>query len=191
MTLLRSADVSAADWVVRSPVPEGRLITLGPAGFAASARLRFVPDPTGPGQEEGDVEVPDDHPSDIAQVRRALHVLAPFTATPGDCWFCAWEGYSDLPLPPGPLVELPTRRYGLFRGTLDAVDTWAADLGAPGTAWPPAFVWPHDRAWCVTSDVDPHWAGIGASAAAIEALLHDTGLDVVPVRPGEVPPTYY
>lgn len=39
MTLLRSADVSAADWVVRSPVPEGRLITLGPAGFAASAEV--------------------------------------------------------------------------------------------------------------------------------------------------------
>jgi hypothetical protein len=40
------------------------------------------------------------------------------------------------------------------------------------------------------SDVDPHWAGIGASAEAIEALTGDSGLDVVGADPAEPPPAY-
>jgi len=54
----------------------------------------------------------------------------------------------------------------------------------------PAFVWPADRAWCLTRDVDPHYAGIAASAAAIEELLAQPQLDVVLADPAEVPPHY-
>lgn len=55
---------------------------------------------------------------------------------------------------------------------------------------PPAFIWPLDRRWCLVSDVDPHWAGIGAELPAIEALAADPQLDVVPADPREKQPGY-
>jgi len=51
-----------------------------------------------------------------------------------------------------------------------------------------AFVWPADHRWCFASDVDPHWAGIGAEQVAIDRLVGDPGLDVVRVQPNEIPP---
>jgi hypothetical protein len=195
MTLSYCPDMTAADWLVRSDTPAMQLITFGPAIFEAFARLRFIPDPSGPGQEEADVEVPDDHPSDIAQARHALHQLARFTSTPDECYFCVWEGYSDVALPPevqrGPLVEIPHRRYALLRGSLDDIDGWEADLGGGHPIPPPAFVWPADHRWCFASDVDPHWAGIGAEQAAVDALVGDPEFDVVPARPAEDQPRYY
>ncbi|MBO4209267.1 hypothetical protein GSF22_25205 [Micromonospora echinofusca] len=170
------------------------MITFGPAGFEAYARLRFIPDPTGPGQSETDADVPTEHPSDVEQTRRALRLLAAFTSTPQECYFCLWEGYSDAPLPPqvqrGPLVELPHRRYALLRGALGDIDAWETDLGAGQNIAPPAFVWPADHRWCLASDVDPHWAGIGAEQAAIDALLADSQLDVVPANPQGSQPQY-
>jgi hypothetical protein len=121
-------------------------------------------------------------------------VLGRFTSTPQDCWFCLWEGCSDAPLPPGvapgPLVELPHRRYALLRGRLDDLDAWEAEVGRGLPIAPPAFVWPADHRWCFAGDVDPHWAGIGASAEAIEALTGDSGLDVVGADPAEPLPAY-
>jgi hypothetical protein len=191
MALTREVDTSAADWLAQPETPWAQLVGFGPAGFAAYARLRFIPDPGAPGQAEADVDLPDDHPSDLAQVRRALHRLAGFTATPQDCFFGVWEGYSDIALAPGPLVELPHRRYALLRGPLAGIDGWEQSLGGGRPVAPPAFVWPADRAWCLASDVDPHWAGIGAGRDAVEALLGDPGLDVVAARPAEAQPAYY
>ena len=188
-------DTTAAEWLVRSGTPAMQLINFGPARFAAFARLRFIPDPSRPGQAETDVEVPDGHPVEIAQARRALHLLAPFTSTPQECYFCLWEGYSDAPLPAearsGPLVEVPHRRYALFRGALGAVDAWEAELGDGRNIAPPAFVWPADHRWCFARDVDPHWAGIGAEQAAVDALVGDPELDVVPADPAKDQPSYY
>lgn len=188
-------ETTAANWLVESVTPAMQLILFGPAGFEAYARLRFIPDPAGPGQEEADVELPDDHPSDIAQARRALHRLAPFTSTPEECYFCLWEGYSDIELPPevlrGPLVEIPHRRYALLRGSLSDIDSWQDDVGGGQPVPPPAFVWPADRRWCFASDVDPHWAGIGGSRAAVDALVDAPGIDAVPARPAEDQPQYY
>ncbi|WP_205650230.1 hypothetical protein [Actinoplanes solisilvae] len=188
------ADNTATDWLLRSRTPDMRLITFGPAGFEAYARLRFIRDPLRPGEQEADVHLPEDHPSEIDQSRRALHLLAAFTSTPLDCYFCLWEGYSDTPLPAeardGPLVELPHRRFALFRGPLRDIDTWEADFGGGHPVAPPAFVWPADRSWCFTADVDPHWAGIGAGRDAVDALVAAPGLDVVPADPSEPQPAY-
>ncbi|RCW46955.1 hypothetical protein DFQ14_101295 [Halopolyspora algeriensis] len=90
-------------------------------------------------------------------------------------------------VPPGPQVVVPNRAYFLFHGRLadghnwDDADLWVGQtrLDAPV----PAFVWPADHAWCVASDVDPHWAGIGADTHVIEQLVNDARLDVVCADP--------
>jgi hypothetical protein len=90
----------------------------------------------------------------------------------------------------GPLVDVPHRRYVLLRGPLDAIEAWETELGSGHPIAPPAFVWPADRRWCFTSDVDPHWAGIGAEQRAVDALVAAPHLDVVPAHPAATPPRY-
>jgi len=87
-------------------------------------------------------------------------------------------------------VTLPHRQYVLFTGTLDELENWN-DLFSSTFNSPPAFVWPADHQWCFASDVDPHWAGIGADAGVINQLVADPRVDVVPADPTEKQPTYY
>ena len=222
MPLTASRDLSAADWIADAALPWQRLVTFGPAGFEAYARLRLLPDPTQSGQEENDVE-PEDWRR--AQLPALWEVMGAHTTTPDDCWFCVWEGYTTGPasrdtgyLPgadPGswrpdavpalspeappqpalPKVVVPNRAYWLFRGPLtevgsfDSARDWPAGYRLDGTE--PAFVWPADRVWCVAKDVDPHWAGIGASRALVTRLAGDPRLDVVPADPAEGQPFYH
>jgi len=94
----------------------------------------------------------------------------------------------------GPKVVVPHRAYFLFRGSISDFGDWgAADAwpGQPRLHMPdPAFIWPADHAWCVANDVDPHWAGIGAGVSAIDELVADPRLDIVPADPGEEQPAY-
>ena len=156
-------------------------------------RLRFIPDPVRPRQDEADADVADDHPDDMARLARALHHLRAFTVTPEDCYFCLWDGYSDVHVPRsaanGPMVSIPHREYFLLRGSLADLADWAEVLG--GGNHTPAFAWPADRAWCTASDVDPHWAGIGAGRQAMDTLLNAPELDIVAAEPSEPQPTYH
>jgi hypothetical protein len=88
------------------------------------------------------------------------------------------------------MVTIPHRRYFLLHGSLADLGSWDETLGG-GYVPPPAFAWPADHNWCLASDVDPHWAGIGAEQAAIDTLLNAPELDVVPAQPTEPQPTYY
>ena len=222
MALIPCPDLSAADWIAASDRPWDQLVTFGPAGFPAYARLRFLPDPAYVGQRGNDVVV-DDAPTEASQLRVALGTLARHTRTPDDCYFCLWDGWgSDIeggdgarivdlqsgavskgPLiapafPPsvlhGPKVVVPNRAYFLFRGSASDFGEWgAADEwpGQPRLHMPdPAFIWPADHTWCVANDVDPHWAGIGADVSAIDQLLADPRLDVVPADPRQDQPYY-
>lgn len=159
--------------------PWQQLVGFGPAEFPAYARLRFLPDPAYEEQSENDVHI-DEGPAEIAQLRAVLQTLTRHTSTPDDCHFCLWDGWgSDLP---GPKVVVPNRAYHLFRGSISDFDDW----GMPD----PAFIWPADHAWCVADDVDPHWAGIGADASAIDELLAVPRLDVVRADPLQDQPFY-
>jgi hypothetical protein len=51
-------------------------------------------------------------------------------------------------------------------------------------------VWPSDHTWCIAADIDPHWAGIGASVPLIERLISDARLDAVEADPAEEQPAY-
>lgn len=192
MQLRHVADASAAEWISGWSFEE--LVNFGSSGFEAYARLRFIPDPTRLGQREADVELPAAHLSDLEQAGRALDQLGQHTATADHCYFCLWDGYG-VPPPIGPgrptTLHLPDRTYTLMEGSLDTLRTWDTGPGQGGPAVPPALIWPADHSWCFVSDVDPHWAGIGASVGAIGQLLDDPRLDVVTADPRSPQPYYY
>lgn len=243
MALTPSVDLSAASWITGSDQPWQDLAGFGPSGFAAYARLRFLPDPAYQGQSENDNDFADDAPSETARLQAALEVLARHTRTPDDCYFCLWDGWgwtvagapgawsitmeqagagstpqepmpsSALPggavparlpsrrdrpearsTPQAPKVAIPNRAYFLFHGSVSDLGDWGTVEKEPGGFTPhmpdPAFIWPADHAWCLANDVDPHWAGIGASTAAIDQLMTEPHLDVVPADPSHDQPSY-
>lgn len=191
MTLRTCTDTSEADWLFQSDIRWDQAVGFGPLGFDAYARLRFIPDPVRDRQPETDIELPDDHPPEWSQTSLALDILRQFTTTAERWFICAWEG-SGHALPAnifrGRLVGVPERHYFIAEGSSDDVDGWDALFEDGGPV--PAFVWPADRAWCFASDVDPHWAGMGGSTKAIQALLNSP-LDVVAADPTEAQPAYY
>ncbi|WP_007024445.1 hypothetical protein [Saccharomonospora iraqiensis] len=161
MALTACADPSPARWLGADGSPWTRLVTFGPSGFAAHARLRFLPDPAHPGQAEADADG-DDHAA--VQLRTLFDVLAEHTRTPRECYFGLWDGsgtlvgvelpaVADEPAPPvrpdpdavpgvapadtlppplpGPRVELPHRSYVLFRGPLSDAGDWTTPDGWP------------------------------------------------------------
>ncbi|WP_407317094.1 hypothetical protein UQW22_11340 [Isoptericola halotolerans] len=191
MSLQRCTDLSAADWIIRSSTPTWQLLTFGPDVFEASARLRLIPDPTAPGQHEGDV---DDEPVHVESEgewgARVLRVLTRWTTTPHRVYFAVWlgDGMSD-DVPPGQMLDLPDRpECALLAGDADDLEPGRSVLSGRGR--PPAMVWPEDRAWVMACDVDPHWAGIGASTGAVGALVRTPGIDVVPTDPRAAQPEY-
>jgi hypothetical protein len=197
------SDLSPASWIVTSDVPWNRLVTFGPAGFPAYARVRFIPDPTHPGQREWEADL---HASlgEVEQWRALLQLLAMETSAPSDCYFGLWNGW-PLPESAGrwPTFdvswsdEIAARSYFLFRGALSEAEIWGQPAAAGIWGLPefsqggtPAFVWPSDHAWCVAADIDPHWAGVGGTLPTIERLVADPRLDAVAADPESAPPAY-
>jgi hypothetical protein len=58
------SDLSPANWIVTSDLPWKRLVSFGPADFAAYARVRFIPEPTHAGQQENEADL-DASPDEI------------------------------------------------------------------------------------------------------------------------------
>lgn len=136
-----------------------------------------MPDP-GSGSDVADP----DELTDQAKVARLCALLRSATATPDDSYFAIWEGWpnSSALMRQSARMHIPNRSYYLLRGSLSEFGQW----GVPEMGHnPAAFVWPADHAWCIASDVDDHWASVGASAAVIEGLLINGGLDIVTADP--------
>jgi hypothetical protein len=171
-------------------------VGLGPPGFEAYARLRFLPDPVYPGQPE--IHLDQDGPPEHELLRATVEVLREHTTAPDDVYYCLWDGWGLGDYPPsmliGPRVEIPNRDYFLLHGTLSDFGDWDAAEVSPGHPRfhlpDPAFIWPADQTWCVANDVDPHYAGIGASSTAVEHLLTHAGLDIVSTDPRIEQPHY-
>ena len=85
-------------------------------------------------------------------------------------------------------MHIPNRTYYLLHGPLADFGQWGVRETGHN---PAAFVWPADHAWCIASDVDQHWAGIGASSNAINRLLAQQDLDIVTANPDAGAPAQY
>jgi len=131
-------------------------------------------------------------------------ILGQYTTRADTCWFGVWEGHDPLehepdvewqsagspgalrapvarrrsrPLPPAlPAVELPHRRYHLYRGQLEkALSPLPFDQS-------PNMWWPDDRAWFVATEVDYAWTYVAGSLLLADALMSDDRLEVLPAR---------
>ena len=146
MPLAVCSDLSPADWIIGSDLPWQQLVTFGPAGFAAYARVRFIPDPTREDQQESEAD-PHASPDEVDQWRALLKLLAAATEDPDDCYFGLWEGWGfpesarrwpSFGVPRG--ARPPARSYFLFHGSLSEAEIWAGapprtpGSGAPGNS---------------------------------------------------------
>lgn len=98
------------------------------------------------------------------------------------CWFGVWEGYGDLDILPQPLLgqerlDLPHRRYLLYRGTVRDALRFVPALGRTPNLW-----WPEDHSWFVASEVDLDWTYVAGPLDTISGLLAETRLETRPVE---------
>ena len=200
MSLTRCTDVSVADWLAFSDLPWAQLVSFGPAGFAAQARLRFLPDPRYAGQGENEAEPGAENLPESEQLPLAVGILTSRSHTPTELYFGFWEGNGARAFS-GATLDLPNRSYFLFRGGATALaeaDPFGTEdqegvspaLHRRGATPLPALIWPADHAWFIAKDVDPHWAGIGGSVEMIQQLMADPRLDVVIADPAAPQPGY-
>lgn len=84
----------------------------------------------------------------------------------------------------GPKV-VADQDYLLFGGALASAGDWgAADWGhgIRRDINSPNLMWPADRAWFVTTNIDGTWTGVGGSAGLVDDLLREPRLEVVRAR---------
>lgn len=96
------------------------------------------------------------------------------------------------PMPPAfspdvlawPRVHTPGRDFLLLRGPLAAA-RFLGDQLTPDwfDAQSPQLIWPHDRAWCVGTEIDFDSTVVGGSTQLIDELLATEGLETWAVRP--------
>ncbi|HTZ63241.1 MAG TPA: hypothetical protein VMB51_03990 [Solirubrobacteraceae bacterium] len=90
----------------------------------------------------------------------------------GEVEIAAWRDLLDH----APKFALPHRTMHLLTGALSAVSAFYENHRNPPSLW-----WPEDRAWCVGTDIDLMTTYVGGSRRAIEELLADEQLEVLPV----------
>jgi hypothetical protein len=107
----------------------------------------------------------------------ALLLILTRHTTSAHGWFLLWDGFGGLNrrvFKPQPRVRHPGRDFYLLGGTLDAYRKLPHD---------PNYWWPDDRAWCLCTDTDFHWAYIAGSAACIREVLSVPELDAYETNP--------
>jgi len=108
------------------------------------------------------------------QYAALLGILAQHT-TSADGWFLCGP-YDDASLRGYPQLELPLgRSYYLLRGPLGAYADFPDD---------PAYWWPEDRAWCVSTDIDFEWSYLAGSADCVAKVLATPAIDAFATQPG-------
>ena len=106
--------------------------------------------------------------------------LAMHTSTPDQCWFAFWEGrnFSDLPSHAPRLNACGCGPMVVMGGPITRATDTFEDYG-------PNLWWPHDRAWCVATNIDLMTTYIGGSTKCINHLLENPAIESVVVQPDQ------
>jgi hypothetical protein len=114
---------------------------------------------------------------------RLRDLLAQYTSTSDQVWFCVWDGFGALKIrpgggfiltsgrlrrirrrdrrpPPAPTLQLPDRAYYLFSGPIRGIGESMCEHWQSTN-----LLWPEDRAWCVATEIDFAWTYIGGGEA--------------------------
>jgi hypothetical protein len=189
---VRWADVAAANGRVMHPAAEWGSLT-------GSWRAREQPGVWDMEPELGDI------PERIA--KHLARLLQRYTSTAERCWFAPTAMREELGvmlvftegtsadeqvrvrdasearlaerqrrLETAPRFTLPNREFRLFAGALEALVDLYDELDVSPNLW-----WPDDRSWCVGTDIDLMTTYVGGSASAVDALLADKQIEVLPV----------
>lgn len=134
------------------------------------------------GREVESLGEPESGTVEASVAARLAKILAPHTATPQDCFFLVWEGYSGLRegVRRTPTITVtPSRRMHVLHGTLqDATESIEESFQRLPTWWLPA-----DGAWCLGNDVYGRSVYVGGSSEAIAAVLRDPALEAYAADP--------
>lgn len=119
-------------------------------------------------------------------------ILASHTASRG-VWLAVWRGwgwdYASFVPPATKFIATRERQWDLFRAPLDRMDTqfdkrffaWEEDEDG----FTANMIWPDDRNWFLTAEIDHNTIYIGGSAPLIEDLLAADDLEVWPAEPDD------
>lgn len=163
--LTLSTNTSAWSWIAELPDPWDQLVTYGPSQFEAHVFVNHL-------------EV-----DDIRQ-RRLLERLTPIlesaTMTPDMCFHALWSGSvterqrDRIGACDEPNLSLPNRNYFVFEGPLKSAGDWGIVSGLPEVGAEllpgPHLMWPVDRSWFYTCDVDAEMVGLSGSKLLIESV---------------------
>ena len=112
------------------------------------------------------------------EARIIAGILGRFTVTPDRCYFCLWKGYGPFNTSYRHLtLNLSGRNFLIFTGPLSAILD-LTDEGTPLQA--PSLWWPHDRAWCVSTDIDLLDTYVGGNEVCIQQVLSGSDLETLP-----------
>jgi len=108
---------------------------------------------------------------------RLCGILLNHTTTPHSCFFSLWDGYGTAPnRPAAELLHHPDRDYAVFAGPLaDLSDSELAP--SPFDVQSPNLIWPADKAWFVSTEIDFDSTLVGCPEALAEQLLSDHSLE--------------
>jgi hypothetical protein len=148
--------------------------------------LRLRTDRGGFAPNEGDFPIP--------LMRSLFPVLAAHTES-SVCVAAYWVGWQGVRTWPAPRIRIPERRddweYALFSGTLTDI-LEQREMGCDDDLWgwsdgplefSPNFLWPLDRAWLLSTNVDFDSTVVGGSDGLIADIRSQGELETVPVSP--------
>lgn len=117
-------------------------------------------------------------------------VLSRHTATPDECFFAAWPGYSEIrnEFAGAPLAVLPPERemYLLEGPVSAATETFDEQRTRRSLRW-----WPADQNWCVGNDLYADSVYIAGSQECVSALVADPRLETLMADRSDVHPGIY
>ena len=129
---------------------------------------------------------PDDGALPFLALRSLCDVLASHTTTPSACLVGVWEGrgWPELRRFQTLRLQLPERLFIVLEGPIDAVEHlgWSHFNGS-FVREAPSIIWPADRAWFISTDVDQDSTYLGGTIDLVEALVADDRLEVWRVDP--------